>query len=359
MNRHRSPGRDLEAAVERGLGTVESRVHRARVAGADRPVEGVFGVGGMAHGPRAIHRRHVRFVVGEQRGVVWRGGSEEPALSEAGRGGETRRDLGPGVVGHQADRAGEGRGEGDLGRWERGGPPRPGVAEPERGEDVEPGCVGAAVGGGDPDGDLLRPAFRILDDDVEIAAVVEGSRVGQLKLRPAPLPGHVFGDELGIGEGGLWIAVEEAHEGVGRRVVDMHPPLLGILAMIPLPRGDAEQTLLEVRIGTVPKGRGEAEELVAVREPGDPVLPPAIGLGPGVLVGEIVPCIAVGGVVFTDGTPGAVGEVRPPPAPAPRFVGDLPETLLFRIQGIDPAGGWWRLHRRRRLFRPILRGGRT
>lgn len=234
-----------------------------------------------------------------------------------------------------------------------------GVAEPERGEDVEPSCVGAAVGGGDPDGDLLRPALRILDDDVEIAAVVEDPRVGQFKLRPASLPGDVFGDEAGIGEGGLGIAVEEAHEGVGRRVVDMHPPLLGILAMVPLPGGDAEQTLLEMRISTVPKGRGEAEDLVAVGEPGDPVLPPAIGLGPGVVVGEIVPGIAVAGVVLPDGPPGTVGEVRPPPAPAPRFVGDLPETLLFRIQGIDPAGGWWRLHRRRRLFRPILRGGRT
>ena len=317
MDRHRSPGRDLEAAVERCFRPNRLRVDRVGMAGADRPVEGVFGERGMAHGPRAVHRRHVRFVVGEERHLARRGGGEEPALPEAGRGGEPRGDLGAGVVGHQAERAGEGRGEGDLGRWARGSPPRPGIAEPERGEDVEPGCVGAAVGGGDPDGDLLRSALRILDDDVEIAAVVEGSRVGQLKLRPAPLPGHVLGDELGVGEGGLGIAVEEAHEGVGRRVVDMHPPLLGILAMIPLPRGDAEQTLLEMRIGTVPKGRGEAEDLVAVGKPGDAVLPPAIGLGPGVVVGEIVPGITIPGVVFTDCPPGAVGEVRPPPAPAP------------------------------------------
>ena len=136
------------------------------------------------------------------------------------------------------------------------------------------------IGGRNPQDQFLGVGLGVLDVDVEPAAGGEDAGVDQLVFRPVPRPALVLGHELLVGERPLGVAVAQMHEGVGGRVVDVEPVLLGILAMVPLQRGEPEQPLLEVRIGPVPEGGGQAEELEAIGNPGDAVLTPAVGLRP-------------------------------------------------------------------------------
>ena len=153
-------------------------------------------------------------------------------------------------------------------------------------------------------------------DDVEVAVLVEDAGVEQLELGPLSAAAPVLLDQPPVGELGLRVLVEELHVGVRRRVVEVEVVLLDVLAVVALVGRQAEEPLLEDRIAAVPEGGGEAQELVAVADAGDAVLAPAIGLAAGQVVRQVVPGVAVGGVVLADGAPGAVGDVRPPAPPA-------------------------------------------
>jgi hypothetical protein len=60
--------------------------------------------------------------------------------------------------------------------------PGPGVAEPERGQEVEVGGVWSTIRGADSDQDVVRGGLGVFDDNVEIAVIVEDARVYQLIL---------------------------------------------------------------------------------------------------------------------------------------------------------------------------------
>src|SRR5947207_1419110 len=60
--------------------------------------------------------------------------------------------------------------------------PRPGVPKPQGGKQMKAGWVGAAVGDGDSDGDVLGPRLPVLDLHVEVAIVIEDAAVGELEL---------------------------------------------------------------------------------------------------------------------------------------------------------------------------------
>jgi hypothetical protein len=106
--------------------------------------------------------------------------------------------------------------------------------------------------------------------------------------------------------------------------------LLDVLPVIALAIGQAEQTLFEDRVLAVPQSNGKAQSLVVVADPGEAVFTPVIGARAGLVVGEIVPRIAVLAIVLSDRAPLAFAEVRPPLLPRhplfPRFV----ETQLLR-----------------------------
>jgi hypothetical protein len=74
--------------------------------------------------------------------------------------------------------AGPGRREGALAVR----PPRPCVAEPHGGQQVDARRFRAAVLDRDLDEDVLRTRLRVLDEDVEVAALGEDARVEQLVL---------------------------------------------------------------------------------------------------------------------------------------------------------------------------------
>ena len=65
----------------------------------------------------------------------------------------------------------------------------------------------------------------------------------------------------------------------------------------------------------VPERERQAEVLKTVAETGEPVLVPAVGPAAGVVVGEMVPGVAGCAIVFADGAPGPLGEIRAPVLP--------------------------------------------
>src|SRR5271165_5357772 len=61
----------------------------------------------------------------------------------------------------------------------------PGVAIPETRQQVEGCVVGTAIFGRNPDEHIFGPGLRVLDEDVEVAVVVEDACVQQLVLHLA------------------------------------------------------------------------------------------------------------------------------------------------------------------------------
>ena len=77
------------------------------------------------------------------------------------------------------------------------------------------------------------------------------------------------------------------------------------------------------------KAGAKHEELIAVAEPGDAVLAPAVRLAPRQVVRQVAPGIAVVAVVLADSGPGAVADVGAPAAPAADIVLNLLQAGVF------------------------------
>ena len=175
-----------------------------------------------------------------------------------------------------------------------------------------------------------RGLLGVLDEDVEVAVLVEHARVEQFVLEFVPAPAAAGFDKVGVREGGLRILVEVLHVRVRRRAVEVEVVLLDVLAVIALAVGQAEQALLEDRVLAVPQGEREAEPLLVVGDAGEAVLAPAVGARAGLVVGEVVPGVAAFAVVLADGPPLAFAEVGPPLLPGGLLLPGLFEPDVFR-----------------------------
>jgi hypothetical protein len=120
---------------------------------------------------------------------------------------------------------------------------------------------------------------------------------------------------------------------MSRRRVEVPPDLLGVLAVVSLAAGQAEDALLDDRVPLVPEREREAQLLVEVADPREAVLAPAVGAGAGVVVRKVGPGVAVGAVVLADRSPGAFAEVGPP---APPRRGFLPDAVALDAQVYKP-----------------------
>src|SRR3979490_860109 len=113
---------------------------------------------------------------------------------------------------------------------------------------------------------------------------------------------------------------------MGRRRVEVEPVLLGVLAVVALCPGETKDPLFEDRVAAVPKGERETQELPVVADAGETVLVPPVGARASVVVGEEVPCGAVGAVVLAVGAPGPFAEVGSPMLPRRSTLRDLVEA---------------------------------
>ena len=108
---------------------------------------------------------------------------------------------------------------------------------------------------------------------------------------------------------------------MGRRAVEIEVIFLYVLAVIALAVGQAEQPLLEDRVLAVPQGERKAQPLLVVAETGEAILAPVIGARPCLIVGEVVPGVAVLAVVLADRAPLTFTEIWPPLPPTLRCFG--------------------------------------
>ena len=144
--------------------------------------------------------------------------------------------------------------------------------------------------------------------------------------RPVLLP------EILVGEGALRVVVAPAVPGVARHGVQVPPVLLDVLAVVGLGAGQPERPLLQDRVPAVPQRQAQAQALLDVAEPGQAVLAPPVGLGPGVIVRQVVPGLAVGAVILADRPPLALADVGAPQVP----VAGLAQPVLEPAETANP-----------------------
>ena len=210
--------------------------------------------------------------------------------------------------------------------------PRPRVAEPQRRQDVQSGRFRPAVVDGDADEHVLRAVLRVLDEHVEVAVVVEDAGVEQLVLHLLPRPFRVRLDEVPVGKLALRVLVQVLHVRVRRRAVEVEVVLLHVLAVVALAVGEAVEALLQDRVALVPQGQREAQPLPVVANPTEPVLAPLVGARACLVMGEVVPRVAVVAVVLADRPPLTLAQVRSPLLPGdPRLAGFVQAPLLRHV----------------------------
>lgn len=212
--------------------------------------------------------------------------------------------------------------------------PGPGVAEPELWHQVERRRLGSVVRRLKGDADVPRCGLGMCRDDVEEAVLVEDTRVDELELGLIVPARRVLLAQRGIRVGGLRVAVEVLRPAVGGGRVEVPPVLLGVLTVVALAVGEAEVALLEAVVVPVPHRDGEVEEAVAVAQPGDAVLTPAVGTRVRVVEREERPGPAVGRVVLTHRPPLPARDVGAPGPPRVAVVGRLLESAVLLGLGV-------------------------
>ena len=289
---------DLHLVPRGALGAPQVGVHRRR-ARDDVIVDPVLGERGGRGDP--VEALSVGFVVAEQQGrcgpVRSRGDHQLEVAEQRVRDGD-------GALGRR----------GELGC--RGAEiPRPRVAEPERRQQVQRVRLGPGVGDVDRHQQIGRVGLRVVDLDDPVPVVVERTRVEQLVLGVVLPASAVLGPEILVGERGLRVVVAPAVPGVAGDGVEVPPVVLDVLTVVGLGPGQPERPLLEDRIAPVPQCQAQAQPLLAVAEAGQAVLAPAVGLGAGVVMRQVVPRLAVGAVILPDRAPLALAQIRTPRIP--------------------------------------------
>ena len=185
--------------------------------------------------------------------------------------------------------------------------PRPGVAEPQGGEEVQRRRPGPAVVRSDAAKDVVGRGLGVFDKDVEILVAVENAGVVELVLAVLLAAASVLGHEVGVGELALRVFVEGLEVGMRGRRVQVEIVLLDVLAVVPLGSGHAEQPLLEDGVAFVPQRDGEAQAALAIGNAQQAVLAPAVSAAARLVMGEVVPAVATFGIVLAHRSPLALG----------------------------------------------------
>lgn len=193
--------------------------------------------------------------------------------------------------------------------------PRPGVAEDKLRQQVQACLFRPPVGDRDPHEDVFRIGLGVLNEDVEVAVVVEDPGIGQFILGIVMRPFGVGGPEQIVGELLLRVLVQPLEVGMSRRRVEVVVALLDVLAVISFRATQTEEPLLEDRILAIPHRQGEGEATLAVGQSEDAVLPPAIGSPDRLIMSEGSPDATIRRPILANGPPLPLRQVRPPSFP--------------------------------------------
>ena len=292
--------RDREPVPVRRLRAPLARVHGVST-GDDVVVDPVLRE--LGERSTAVQPRHVGLVVAEE--GLWPSAVRTRSRLEAVPGQQRMVDHHRVLVQRQARRV---------------GPllPAPRVAEPQGGQDVQGCLVRSVVRGLDRHVDVCGRGLGVGDVNRPVAPVVEDAGVHQLELEVPQPAACVLLDQTLVGELRLGVVVAPLEQGMAGQTLQVPPVLLGVLAVVALRSGQAEHPFLEDRVAAVPQRNREAQLMADVGDPGHPVLVPAVGPRPGVVVREGGPRVPVCAVVLANGAPSALGEVGPPFVPGVR-----------------------------------------
>src|SRR6187431_2715243 len=288
MKLDRRARRDGERVVRRGLGAGSVGRDRLRLSVDDIVVECVLRVGRALTAEDALE---VGFVFAEEQRRI--------ALTIQAKFAQLRvREL------HRARalRA-QARPRGVL-------VPAPGVAKTNLRQELQAPGLGATIDGADPDQGVVRSGLGVLDEHVEVAALVEHPRVQQLELGTLTATTAVLFHQPRVRELGLWILVQHLQVRVRGRRIEIVVLLLHVLAVIALLVGEPEQALLEDRITLVPQRDRKTDALLVIGVASDAVLTPTVGAAARVVVREVIPGRAKFAVILANRAPLAFAQVR-------------------------------------------------
>ena len=173
----------------------------------------------------------------------------------------------------------------------------------------------SAIAYTDLDQDVVRRLLGILDKNVEVTVFIEDPGIEQLILHVAAGAPLVGLDQIFVGIRRLRILVQILHVRVRRRAVEVEVILLDVFAMVAFAVGQPEQAFLENRVFAVPQRHAEAQQLHVVGDAGQTVFAPVIGARAGLIVGEVVPRVAVLAVVLANCSPLPLAKVGSPLPP--------------------------------------------
>ena len=218
--------------------------------------------------------------------------------------------------------------------------PRPGVAKPDRWQQVKRRGLGASIRGFDADQDIVGSGFGVFDEDIEVAVFIEDPGVDELEFEVALAAAAILFGKAGVRKFPLRILEEEFHVRVSRRRVEIKIIFLDVLAVVAFVAGEPEQPFLENRVLAVPEREREANILMPVGDAAEPVFAPAISAAARMIMGKILPGGAVGAVVFAHGAPLALGEVGSPAFPVNFARAVCLKSQFFFSHGVRSAASF-------------------
>jgi len=313
-------GGNGQAIYSRSFGS-----HLRRIYGVPLPIDDVVVDGVFLHrrGSRSGEARVVGFVLGEQqRRAVF---ENDPALAvlrlvQFDRVGRTRQAPHPRPF-HPV-------------------PPGPGITEPDGRQQMNLRFFRSAVRNRHADQDVFRRRLGVFGENIEVAVVREDPRIFQFELTLVAAASFVLDDQVLIRKGSLRVLVQIFHVRVGGRAVQVVIALLNVFPVVAFVSGEAEEAFFQDGVAAVPERHREADLLMAVADSGDAVFVPAVGAGPGMIVGNVLPRGPVRAVIFADRSPGPFAQIGPPAFPV-SFAGvGGGQPCLFRGQPGRPRVFW-------------------
>ncbi len=215
----------------------------------------------------------------------------------------------------------------------------PNISKPKRRQEIELRFFRPAIPGRDLDQNIFRRGLGIFHEHIEIAVLIEYARIHELEFLLTLSPLAIFFDELVVREGRLGIFVQVLHVGMRRRRIEVEVILLHVLAMIAFMARQPKQAFLQNMIAPIPKRQREANPLMAVANPPDAVLPPAIRARPCHVVRKIFPRGSARTVILANRSPLPLGEIRPPALPMLGSLVGFLQALFFGCHEVLPRSG--------------------
>src|SRR5438874_6215848 len=126
--------------------------------------------------------------------------------------------------------------------------PAPGIAKPQCWDQVQFGILWSAIKGFHANANIFGTGLGILNEDVEVAVIVEDAGIQQLIFHSAAVAPAVLLDQLTIRKFSLRILVQHLHVAVGGSVIQVEVILFYIFTVIALAGVQTKHPLFQDRI---------------------------------------------------------------------------------------------------------------